>query len=339
MASVTLALDAMGGDVGPAVTVPAACHFVAQHPDCAIILVGLEADIGRYLPDGRLPARLEIQTASQVVAMDEPPASALRKKKDSSMRVVIDLVSSGRADACVSAGNTGALMATARFVLKMLPHINRPAIIASVPAVDGRTWMLDLGANIDSSAEHLYQFAIMGAELIRAVDGLSRPVVGLLNVGQEDIKGNAQIKLAHQLISDSDLNYVGYVEGDDTYLRPGLDLVVTDGFAGNIALKTSEGIAKLIKTLLQREYRRNWLRRLAALCSAAVLKSMRRQIDPRCYNGAALLGLRGIVVKSHGGADQFALEHALSIAQKEVREDVPHRIADRVAAQLLPDIV
>jgi glycerol-3-phosphate acyltransferase PlsX len=334
MALVTLALDAMGGDIGPAVTVPAACHFLEQHAECAIILVGLEADIRRYLPDGQLPPRLEIQVASQVVAMDESPASALRKKKDSSLRVALDLVKASRADACVSSGNTGALMATARFVLKTLPHINRPAIIASVPAVDGRTWMLDLGANIESSAEHLHQFAIMGAELIRAVDGLSRPALGLLNIGQEDIKGNAQIKLAHQLISESDLNYVGYIEGNDIYLRPGLDLVVSDGFAGNVALKTSEGIAKLITTLLQREYRRNWWRRLAALCSLSVLRSMRRQIDPRCYNGAALLGLRGIVVKSHGSADQFALEHALLIAKKEVHADVSHRIADRVAEQL-----
>ncbi len=334
MALVTLALDAMGGDVGPAVTVPAARHFLQQHPECAIILVGLEADIRRYLPGGQLPPRLEIQVASQVVAMDEPPASALRKKKDSSLRVALDLVKTERADACVSSGNTGALMATARFVLKTLPHIDRPAIIASVPAVDGRTWMLDLGANIESSAEHLHQFAIMGAELIRAVDGLSRPALGLLNIGQEDIKGNAQIKLAHQLISESDLNYVGYIEGDDIYLRSGLDLVVSDGFAGNIALKTSEGIAKLITTLLKREYRRNWLRRLAALCSMPVLRSMRHQIDPRCYNGAALLGLRGIVVKSHGSADQFALEHALLIAKKEVHADVSHRIADRVAEQL-----
>jgi len=334
MTSVTLALDAMGGDIGPAVTVPTACRFVAQHADCAMILVGIEDDIYRYLPDGRLPARLEIRTASQVVAMDEPPASALRRKKDSSMRVAIDLVKSGLAGACISSGNTGALMATARFVLKTLPHIDRPAIIASVPAIDGRTWMLDLGANVDSSAAHLHQFAIMGAELIRAVDGLSRPLVGLLNIGQEDIKGNAQIRQAHQLISGSNLNYTGYVEGDDTYLRSGLDLVVTDGLAGNIALKTSEGLAKLIRTLLQREYQRNWLRRLAAVLSLPVLRSMQQQIDPRCYNGAALLGLRGIVVKSHGGADQFALEHALLIAKKEVRADVPHRIADQVAAQL-----
>ena len=334
MPSVTLALDAMGGDVGPAVTVPAACHFVAQHPDCTVILVGLEADIHHYLPTDRLPSRLEIQAASQVVAMDEPPASALRKKKDSSLRIAIELVKSGRAGACVSSGNTGALMATARFVLKTLPYIDRPAIIASVPAADGRTWMLDLGANVDSVAEHLHQFAIMGIELIRAVDGLSRPMVGLLNIGQEDIKGNAQIKQAHQLISESDLNYVGYIEGDDIYLRPGLDLVVTDGFAGNIALKTSEGLAKLIKTRLQHEYRRNWWRRLAAVCSLPVLKSMQQQIDPRCYNGASLLGLRGIVVKSHGGADQFALEHALLMAKKEVRANVPYQIADRVAAHL-----
>lgn len=330
---ITVSLDAMGGDIGPSVTVPAACNFVRDNKDCRIILTGDEASIREYLPTESVPG-LQIRATSQVVAMDELPSHALRHKKDSSMRVAIDLVKSGEAEACVSAGNTGALMATARFVLKMIQHIDRPAIISAMPALDGRTWVLDLGANIDCNAEHLLQFAIMGAELIQAVDGLDRPSVGLLNVGQEEIKGIAEVKLAHKLIGESGLHYLGYVEGDDIYLREGLDLVVTDGFTGNVALKASEGLAKFIKKNLYAEYQRTWLSRLAAGFSLPVLKRLQRRIDPRCYNGASLLGLRGIVVKSHGGADQMSIETALMMAKKEVHADVARRIADKVTAKL-----
>ena len=331
----TLSVDAMGGDVGPAAIVPAACDFVAKNPDCRIILTGVEQQIRQQIPDAALPQRLQIKAATQIVAMDEAPASALRNKKDSSMRVAINLVKAGEAHACVSAGNTGALMATARFVLKTIRQIDRPAIITSLPAVDGRTWMLDLGANIESSAQQLHQFAIMGAALIQAVEGIERPCVGLLNVGQEEIKGSESIKQAHQLLHETDLNYVGYVEGDDIYLRSGLDLVVSDGFAGNIALKASEGTAKLITAFLRDAYQANWLRRLAAVLSLPAIRAVQRRVDPRCYNGATLLGLRGIVIKSHGSADQVAIGHALMMAKKEVHADVANRIADKVTAQLI----
>lgn len=324
----------MGGDHGPSVILPAALGFLRRNPDCALVLVGRDEEIRRYLPSDGAPERLSVRNATQTVEMDELPSSALRGKKDSSMRVAIDLVKTGEADACVSAGNTGALMATARFVLKTMPNVDRPAICTSMPAMDGRTWVLDLGANIDSSAEHLLQFAVMGSELVTAVEGLERPRVGLLNIGQEEIKGVEQVKLAHQLLSGSDLNYIGYVEGDDIYLRENLDIVVTDGFIGNVALKTSEGLAKMIRNFLANEFKRNLLTKLAGLIALPVLRSMRRRIDPRRYNGAPLLGLRGIVVKSHGGADAVSFENAISIARKEVKADIANRVAEKVALQL-----
>ncbi len=332
--SITIALDAMGGDHGPSVVVPAALGFLKRDRDCRVILVGREEAIRQHLPQGELPSRLSIQHASQEVAMDELPSRALRGKKDSSMRVAIDLVKQGKADACVSAGNTGALMATARFVLKTLPHVDRPAIITALPAVTGRTWVLDLGANVDCEAEHLYQFAVMGSELVSALEGIARPTVGLLNIGQEEIKGNEQVKEAHELLSRSDLNYVGYVEGDDIYLREDLDIVVTDGFVGNVALKNTEGVAKLIRHFMTVEFKRNIFTKLSGLIALPVLKALRRRIDPRRYNGASLLGLRGIVVKSHGGADRLAFENAIAIAKKEVMAGIADRIAQQVDQQL-----
>jgi glycerol-3-phosphate acyltransferase PlsX len=332
--SIRIALDAMGGDHGPKVVVPAAVGFLKRDDDCELILVGREEAIRAHLPEGDLPSRLSIQHASEEVGMDELPSRALRGKKDSSMRVAIDLVKQGRADACVSAGNTGALMATARFVLKTLPHVDRPAIITALPAVSGRTWVLDLGANVDCEAEHLYQFAVMGSELVSALEGVARPTVGLLNIGQEEIKGNEQVKEAHELLSRSELNYVGYVEGDDIYLREDLDIVVTDGFVGNVALKNTEGVAKLIRHFMTIEFRRNIFTKLSALIAMPVLKALRRRIDPRRYNGASLLGLRGIVVKSHGGADKLAFEHAIAIAKKEVIADIAERIEQQVGQQL-----
>ncbi len=332
--SITLSLDAMGGDHGPDVVVPAALAFLKRDAQCRLILVGREEAIRPHLPGGDPPARLSVHHASEEVAMDELPSRALRGKKDSSMRVAINLVKAGQADACVSAGNTGALMATARFVLKTLPHIDRPAIITSLPAVNGRTWVLDLGANVDCEAAHLYQFAVMGAELVAAVEGIANPTVGLLNIGQEEIKGNEQVKEAHELLSASDLNYVGYIEGDDIYLRDDLDIVVTDGFVGNVALKNTEGVAKLIRHFMKVEFTRNPLTKLSALVALPVLKALRRRIDPRNYNGASLLGLRGIVVKSHGGADQVAFENAIAIAKKEVIADVAGRIEQSVVQRL-----
>jgi glycerol-3-phosphate acyltransferase PlsX len=331
---IRIALDAMGGDHGPVVVVPAALGFLDKNPDCELILVGREDAIGEHLGARPLPSRLRVRPASQVVGMDELPSRALRGKKDSSMRVAIDLVKQGEADACVSAGNTGALMATARFVLKTLPRVDRPAIITALPAVNGRTWVLDLGANVDCEAEHLYQFAVMGSELVAALEGVERPTVGLLNIGQEEIKGNEQVKQAHELLSASELNYVGYVEGDDIYLRDGLDIVVTDGFVGNVALKNTEGVAKLIRHFMTVEFKRNILTKLSGLIALPVLRALRRRIDPRRYNGASLLGLRGIVVKSHGGADELAFENAIAIAKKEVLADIAERIEQRVGQQL-----
>jgi glycerol-3-phosphate acyltransferase PlsX len=262
--------------------------------------------------------------------MDESPAQALRVKKDSSMRVAINLVKHGEADACVSAGNTGALMATARFVLKTLPGIDRPAICTTLPTVRGYVQVLDLGANVDSKAEHLLQFAVMGS-VLAAVNGIERPRVGLLNIGEEAIKGNEQVKQAARLIADSHINFAGYVEGNDLY-SGAIDVVVTDGFVGNVALKTSEGLAKMITQLMRQEFGRNWLTKIVGLASVPVLKSFKDRIDPRKYNGATLIGLRGIVVKSHGNADRIAFANAIMIAAKEVAKAVPMRIEERIAS-------
>lgn len=324
----TIALDAMGGDHGPGVVVPAALSFLEDSPDnLRLILVGdqptLEAKLAT-LQSGP-GERLVLRHASQTVAMDELPSHALRNKKDSSMRLAIDLVKDGTAQACVSAGNTGALMATARFVLKTLSGIDRPAICTAIPSVDGHTHVLDLGANIDCTSEHLFQFAVMGAVLASAVDNIERPRVGLLNIGQEEIKGNERVKLAAQMLADSDLNYVGFVEGDAIY-RGGVDVVVCDGFVGNVALKTSEGVAQMIGHYLKQEFSRNLATRLVGLAALPVLKALRRRIDPRRYNGASLLGLRDIVIKSHGGADQLAFANAIRIAMVEADKGVPGRI-------------
>lgn len=324
----TIALDAMGGDYGPEVVVPAAVRFLRSHDDpLALILVGDKAELQQRLEDAGAASdsRISIHHASQTVAMDELPSSALRNKKDSSMRVAINLVNDGPADACVSAGNTGALMATARFVLKTLPGIDRPAICTMMPSIQGHTYVLDLGANVDSSSEHLFQFAVMGSVLASAVDSIDRPRVGLLNIGEEEIKGNERVKVAAQLLAASDLNYVGFVEGDGIFTS-NIDVVVCDGFVGNVALKSSEGVAKMIGHYMKREFGRNAFARLAALVAAPVLRSFRTKIDPRHYNGASLLGLRGIVIKSHGGADELAFANAIKIALVEVRKNVPQRI-------------
>jgi glycerol-3-phosphate acyltransferase PlsX len=329
----TIALDAMGGDHGPGVVVPAALTFLKRSQDVHLILVGLEDEIARHLGSAKSDGRLRIHHASQTVAMDEAPSKALRGKKDSSMRVAIDLVKSGEANACVSAGNTGALMATARFVLKTLPNVDRPAIITAVPSLHGSTHVLDLGANVDCTAEHLFQFAVMGSELVTAVEGIAAPAVGLLNIGQEEIKGNEQVKQAHELLLASSLNYIGYVEGDDVYLG-NVDVVVSDGFVGNVALKSSEGVAKMVRHVLRESFTRNWLTRLSGLAALPILNRFRRTFDPRRYNGASLLGLRGIVIKSHGGADVLAFENAIQIAEKEVHCNIPERISHQVASQL-----
>jgi glycerol-3-phosphate acyltransferase PlsX len=327
-AGVTIALDAMGGDSGSAVVVPAALKAIEQYPDVNIILVGDEGELTRELDAagaGKYSSRLSIHHASQQVEMDELPSNALRNKKDSSMRIALNLVKEGVANACVSAGNTGALMATSRFVVKMLPGIDRPAICTSLPSITSHTWMLDLGANVDCDAEHLFQFALMGSVLAEAVDGKIKPRVGLLNIGEEEIKGNERVREAAVLLSENMPNYAGYAEGDDIY-KGSFDVIVCDGFVGNVSLKTSEGVAKMIAAFIKQEFTRNILTRLAALVAMPVLKAFRRRIDPRRYNGASLLGLRGIVIKSHGGADVLAFANAIKVAILEVREDVPQRI-------------
>jgi len=330
--NITVAVDCMGGDHGPPVTVPAALDFQNRHPDIDLVLVGLHEAIQAQLATqgGRIGPRLRIQHASEVVAMDEPPAAALRYKKDSSIRVAVNLVKSGQAQACVSAGNTGALMAISRFVLKTLPGIDRPAIATVLPNMRGEdTYVLDLGANVDCAPEHLLQFGIMGAMLVAAVKRKTRPTVGLLNIGVEDIKGNETVKRAAELLRVSGLNFVGNVEGDDIY-KGTTDVVVCDGFVGNVALKASEGVAQMMASALREEFTRNPLRRLAALAARPVLRSFRRRMDHRRYNGASLLGLRGIVIKSHGAADAYAFGQALMRAVEEVRNNVPQRIAQRM---------
>lgn len=324
----------MGGDHGPKVVVPAALDFLRKTRETTVILVGREEAILPFLPSGWREPRLHFQPASQEVAMDELPSRALRTKKDSSMRVALELVKRGEAHACVSAGNTGALMAIARFVLKMLPYVDRPAIITAVPSVTGQTHMLDLGANVECTAAHLFQFAVMGSELVRAVAGIEAPKVGLLNIGAEEIKGNDQVRQAHELLSASALNYIGYVEGDDIYMGS-VDVVVSDGFVGNVALKSSEGVAKLLAHLLKQHFRRNLLARVSGLIAMPVLKRFRRAVDPRRYNGASLLGLRGIAIKSHGNADILSFENAIHIAQKEVYCNVPERIEHQIAAHFV----
>ena len=318
----------MGGDHGPHVTVPAALEFQARLPDVEVVLVGLRDAIEARL-SGTNP-RVRIHPASEVVAMDEPPAQAMRYKKDSSMRVAVNLVKNGEAHACVSAGNTGALMAISRFVLKTLPAIDRPAIATVLPNLRRtNTYVLDLGANVDCGAEHLLQFGIMGAMLVAAVEHKERPSVGLLNIGVEDIKGNEAVKQAAVLLRESGLNFVGNVEGDDIY-KGTVDVVVCDGFVGNVALKASEGVVQMMTTAMREEFSRNPFTRLAALLARPVIRAFRERLDPRRYNGASLLGLRGIVIKSHGSADAFAFGQALGRAVDEVRNEVPQRIAQRM---------
>ncbi len=331
----TIALDAMGGDHGPGVVVPAALQAIESHPELSIILVGdqqiLDAELRRH--PAASGERLRVHHASQTVSMDDLPSHALRNKKDSSMRVAINLVKDGAAQACVSAGNTGALMATARFVLKTLPGIDRPAILTALPTIRGQSYVLDLGANIDSGAGNLYEFAVMGSVLAQTVGNIESPSVGLLNIGEEEIKGNEQVKEASRLLQQSGLNYVGFVEGDDIY-KGTVDVVVCDGFIGNVALKASEGVAKMISHYMRQEFKRNLLTRLAGLVALPVLKAFRARIDPRSYNGASLVGLRGIVIKSHGSADVFAYTRAIHEAVVEVRKNVPERIREQLTTLL-----
>lgn len=321
----------MGGDHGPSVTVPAALAALKAHGELSVILVGLEDQIHPLLK-GDEGLRVAVRHATEVVGMDESPALAMRSKKDSSMRVAVNLVKSGEANACVSAGNTGALMAISRFVLKTLPGIDRPAICTTLPTITGHVHVLDLGANVDSGPEHLLQFGIMGAMLVSAVEHKERPTVGLLNIGEEDIKGTEVVKRAAELLRDSDLNFIGNVEGDGVY-KGDADVVVCDGFVGNVALKISEGLAQMLATFLRQEFKKSIFTKLAALAALPVINAFKRRADHRRYNGACLLGLKGIVVKSHGSADIFAFGVAIDVAFETAVNGVLERITDRMALQ------
>lgn len=329
---VKVAIDCMGGDHGAHVTVPAALSVVRGDQAASVILVGRRDVVERELMrhNAVTNARVSIRHASEVVEMNEAPAAAMRAKKDSSMRIAVNLVETGEAAACVSAGNTGALMAISRFVLGMLPGIDRPAIATVLPSLKERTYILDLGANVDCTPEHLLQFGIMCSELVSSVEGKRRPTVGLLNIGAEDIKGNEQVKAAAELMRASDLNFHGYVEGDDIY-KGTTDIVVCDGFVGNVALKTSEGLAQMLATYLREEFGRNVVTRLAGLLALPVINAFKSRVDHRRYNGASLLGLRGVVVKSHGSADAFAFEFAIRRAVEETRTGVLAHITERMA--------
>jgi glycerol-3-phosphate acyltransferase PlsX len=328
---VTIALDCMGGDHGPPVSIPAAADFLKQRQDARVILVGRQDEIAAQLRALRLEgdARLAVQHAPEVVGMDEAPGSALRYKRESSMRIAVDLVKSQQADACVSAGNTGALMAISRFVLKMLPGVERPAIASMVPTMRGRSCVLDLGANVDCTPLHLLQFAVMGAALFSAVEKVERPSVGLLNIGEEDIKGNEMVKQAGELLRTSGLNYRGNIEGYDIY-KGTTDVVVCDGFVGNVFLKSSEGLARMLAAYLHEEFTRNLFTKVVGLCSLPVINHFKRRVDPRRLNGASLLGLRGIVVKSHGSADSFALGVAIQRAWDEAASKILERITEHL---------
>ncbi len=324
----------MGGDHGPSVTVPASLSALQAEPSLRIVLVGLPEKVDPLLASTSrsLRERISVRPASQVVGMDEKPQDAVRRKKDSSMRVAIDLVKAGEAHACVSAGNTGALMATARFVLKTIEGVDRPAIISRIPARHGYTHMLDLGANAECTADHLFQFAFMGSVVASDMHGIAKPRVGILNIGEEEMKGDGVVQEAARRLTASTLNYIGFVEGDDIFSGD-VDVVVTDGFTGNVALKTMEGLVTMLVGAIKAEYTRNPLRYFAAVTSWPVFRSIRSEFDPRSYNGASMVGLTGVVIKSHGSADVISFANALRVASIEARKGVPTQIANLLKSQ------
>jgi glycerol-3-phosphate acyltransferase PlsX len=320
----------MGGDHGPRVTLAACRQFLKLHPRAHLLLVGLPEALSSFSHP-----RARILPASEIVEMDDPVEVALRRKKDSSMRVAIEQVREGHAQAAVSAGNTGALMAISRYVLKTMDGIDRPAIAGAMPNIKGGgTTMLDLGANVDSTPEHLLQFALMGSALVSVLYGIEKPSVGLLNIGEEAIKGGENIKKTSELLrsaaNSGDLNFYGNVEGNDIF-KGTVDIVVCDGFVGNVALKTSEGLATMMGGFLKSEFSRNIFTKIAAICSHSVLTSFKNRVDHRRYNGAALLGLRGLVFKSHGSADELAFETAINRAYDAARHQLLSRVAARIA--------
>ena len=334
--SITIAVDVMGGDDGLAVTLPACAQFLHTHPKAQLLLVGERALIEKSLAQHPLPGteRYQIIQASEVINMDDSVEMALRRKKDSSMRVAINMVKEERAHAIVSAGNTGALMAVARFILKTLDGIDRPAIASVMPNIKGTgTVVLDLGANVDCSAMHLQQFALMGSSLAASTMPVAQarnPRVGLLNVGHEDSKGNEVVKQAFELLSQTpSINFVGNVEGNQIFIG-GAEVIVCDGFVGNTLLKTSEGMSKMVREVLTQEFTRSWWRKLGAAIALPAINAFKHQVDNRPHNGAALLGLRGVVIKSHGGADSYAFGFALQRAYNAVEHDMLAKISHQL---------
>jgi len=330
----------MGGDFGPSVLIPAACEALQKHSNLSLLLVGLPDKIEVELQKSGLQFgdRIDIVNATQTILMSDKPSQALRKKKDSSMAVALSTVAEGRAQACVSAGNTGALMAFSRFILKMIPGVARPAITTSIPTEKGHTRLIDLGANVDCTAEQLYQFALMGSSMVSAIDNIAKPKVGLLNIGSEAIKGNEQTRSASEILeSSTHLNYRGYVEGDAVY-RGVVDIVVCDGFVGNVLIKGSEGVARMFINRLRKEFNRNLLTRLLSVVVLPILESFRKRVNPDQYNGASFIGLQGIVIKSHGGANQHATVAAIEEAIREVENNVPAIIREKIKDQLDTEI-
>ena len=336
--SIRVSVDASGGDHGISVIIPAGISALKEIPDLEIVFVGDEAniqsEINKSSPKNKTLNRIQIHHASEIVAMDELPSQALRRKKDSSMRVAINLVKEGEVSACVSAGNTGALMAISRFVLKTIQGVDRPAIMARIPTYSGHTHVLDLGANVDSSPEALLEFAIMGSEAVKHTENVKNPTIGLLNVGEEEIKGNEKIKNTSSLIKKTNLNYYGYVEGDDIY-KGVVDVVVCDGFEGNIALKASEGVVGLMSFFLKKAFSKNLLTKLGAFIVLPILKKVKSDLDPGKYNGATLLGLKGIVVKSHGGAGVNAFKNAIHEAYRESKVNITDKISEKITKEVL----
>lgn len=326
----------MGGDYGPRVTLPASLSALKRHPNLRILLAGdldaLQLVLSNQRVSDSVIARLELIPCGDSVSMDDKPSYAVRNRKDSSMSIAVKLIAEGKADACVSAGNTGALMAFGRLYLKMQPGIDRPAITTSVPTMKGHCYMLDLGANVDCSADHLLQFAIMGSVMSERVDGLEQPKIGLLNIGEESNKGNEQVKLANDLLlQHPELNYIGYIEGDDVFSGKA-DVVVCDGFVGNIALKSSEGLSRLIRKKVRNSFSTSWYRKFLALLASPVLQEIQVQMDPSRRNGASMLGLQGIVMKSHGGATRKGFGYAISQAISEAQQNVPEQISIQLKA-------
>ena len=335
--TIKVSIDASGGDFGFPVTIEAGLNALSLYGDLHLNFVGdkpgVQQELEKHAKYKSLVERISVTHASEVIDMCEAPSHALRRKKDSSMRVAINLVHDKTVDACVSAGNTGALMAISRFVLKTIKGVDRPAIMTSLPTYTGHTHMLDVGANIDSKPETLLQFATMGAIAVQHTENITQPTIGLLNVGVEDMKGSEKIQDTAQLLKNSSLNYVGFVEGDDIY-KGTVDVVVCDGFEGNIALKASEGVAKMISYFLKRSFKKNPLTKIIALIASPVMKDFKSRVDPGQYNGASLLGLKGVVIKSHGGADTKAYLQAIKLAYLEAHAKITDKISDQLTHEL-----